>query len=300
MYHYWAFGLHISSEIEFPELLLTEFEKADVHISVDTIPASIETISFETETYFHSVTETELLFEVKNVAKYYATNGNKIIVEINEQNKEMRSVRLFILATVMAAILLQRKLLPFHASAIIKDETLFLITGESGAGKSTTTAGLIKKGYTIFSDDVVVLEKKSANNVSATASYPMIKLWNDSIEKLEHELFDDKSFLVKPGLDKYGIFFHEQFDTNAYPIQKIFILKKREPDNIQCRQLTGAEAFKEASEQIYRPMLMHNNELRVLAFSILTTLLQTCTIYEIIRPLNGNIEDMLLQVEALM
>jgi serine kinase of HPr protein (carbohydrate metabolism regulator) len=56
----------------------------------------------------------------------------------------------------MAAIPLQRQTLPFHASAISVNNKLILISGESGAGKSTALTVLILRGYAVFSDDVVV------------------------------------------------------------------------------------------------------------------------------------------------
>ena len=42
MHHYWGFGLHIKSEIEFPELLTDDFDVADVQICLGKVPPSIE------------------------------------------------------------------------------------------------------------------------------------------------------------------------------------------------------------------------------------------------------------------
>jgi hypothetical protein len=301
MFHYWGFGLFITSEIEFPELLPAEFVQQDVMISIGTVPASPENISPLKKTISHIVNDTTLLFEVKDVARYYATNGNNIVIEINPDNEEMRSVRLFVLATVFAAILIQRDLLAFHASAIIQDGRLLLITGNSGAGKSTTTAGLIKGGYTLFSDDVIVLNKDDKDDIIATASYPMIKLWNDTLVHLEDDSFSDRSFLVRPGTDKYGIFFHDRFDKSSYPIERIFILKKGDVAQIQTRQLSGKEAYVEVNKHVYRPRLLASERMQRLRFILLGGMLKNCSVYEITRPEEGESrEELLLSLKALL
>jgi hypothetical protein len=299
MHHYWGFGLLIASEIEFPELLLQEFDTADVLIRSGKVPASIEGLSSGNSAVSYCLNTNELLFRVQNVATYYATNGNSVIFETEDVVSDTRSIRLYILATVMAAILLQRKLLPMHASAIIRDNHLILITGDSGAGKSSTLAGLVKKGYAVFSDDVIVL-KRGKNGVVGTASYPMMKLWNDTIVNLDNKLFEDRSFVVKPGLDKYGIFFHEHFNQNSYTIKKIFIIKKQEVNQITVNTITGAEIFRELAHQIYRPGLLQDANLRILIFTLFSTLMNTLSVYEIIRPEQCNVEDVLVVVENLI
>jgi hypothetical protein len=288
MYQYWGFGLNIASEIEFPELLPHHFQNPQVVIRLGNVPSIEPLLSYPGPVFSYYFNDTELLFETPGVASYYAANGESITVQLDENiNKDdlqqMRSVRLYLLATVFAAVLLQRQALPLHASAIIKDGKLTLIAGDSGAGKSTILAEFMKRGHTIFSDDVVVLTG-APGPVLAAASYPMIKLWEDAQEKLEHEMFADQSFLVKHDLNKYGIFFHDGFDTARYPVQKIFILKKTGQDEIHIRELSGSDAFTEVSRQVYRPLLLHSIELKKLTFGILADLAKNCQALELGRP----------------
>lgn len=119
MYKYWGFGLHIASEIEFPELLPMEFDLPDVEFVLGKMPEIKEDISVSTKNFSYYITDNELLFKVYDIAGYYAANGNKIIIEPFTNVQDMRSIRLYVLATAIAAILLQRGLLPLHASAII-------------------------------------------------------------------------------------------------------------------------------------------------------------------------------------
>jgi len=296
-YKYWGFGLHIESEIEFPELKPATFETADVKISMAAGIPDVKGIEQVTPAGLRYIlNDAQLLFEVPDVARYFAQNGDTIIIDPDSGLTETRVLRLFVLATVFAGILLQREQLPLHASAILNNGELVLICGDSGAGKSTTLAGLIKNGHSVFSDDIVVVNK----NISAMASYPMIKLWEDAQDKLDHDDFDDKSFVIKPGMNKYGIFFHDIFDTGSYPVKKILILKKGDVAQIRSEEVTAAAAFSELNRQVYRPVLIHNNKLQVLRFGIISALANTCKIYQVTRPVTCNVDSLVAYVEHLV
>ena len=299
MYQYWGFGLRIVSEIEFPELLAINTIESDITIYIGKTPANIDGLQIEGNLFTYTISNTELLLKVKDIASYYASNGHSITVEMNEAVSEMRSVRLYLLATVMAAVLLQRKLLPLHAAAILQPEGLCLIAGDSGAGKSTAIAGLLKKGYAVFSDDVVVLNIHK-EIVTVAASYPMMKLWEDTLTKLDHAVFSKRDFEIKPGMDKYGIFFHEQFDTAQYPVKKMILLKKGKEGQLTSRKITGAGIFKELIGQIYRPLLLQDPGLKILVFQLFSSLMQTVEVYEIIRPENCIPEDLISHIENLL
>ncbi len=283
-YLYWGFGLIISSEIEFPELLPYKFRSSpDITIRIGKVPEQINGNTFTGTSLSYTINEHELLFEGIDVAHYYTTNGKLIIISPKQPVEDWRGVRLHVLASVMASVLQQKKRLPFHASALAHKNSLILIGGDSGAGKSTSVAGLMKRGYTIFSDDVIVL-KNTGDRVLAQASYPMIKLWDDTMTKMNHTLFSDRSFRIRQEIEKFGVFFHESFNTNEYSASKILILKKGDVSQPSIEKLSGTEAFKEVYKQIYRPMLMVGNDQLTNAFSIIASLTNHCKVFRITRP----------------
>lgn len=298
-YKYWGFGLKIASDMAFPELLEYDFDSQDVEYIVGKCPESIEGITIFSKSFSYIINDRELLFTVHDVARYYAVDGHRIIVEPFEPMQDSRSVRLYVLATVMAAILLQRNSLPLHASAIKQGESLVLIMGDSRAGKSTTLAGLHKNGYTVFSDDVVVLQKE-ASGVSAVASYPMIKLWNDTLEKMNDSRFEDRSFRIQQSLDKYGFFFHNHFDRNRYPVKKVFVLKVQHIPDLTHRSLTGKDAFEALVGQVYRPMLLQSNDLKHLCFLLVSDMVKNSSIVEICRPIECDADQLIGYVETLL
>ena len=66
-------------------------------------------------------------------------------------------IRLYILGTCMGALLMQRKILPLHGSAIAIDGKAYAFVGDSGAGKSTLASAFLSKGYKLLSDDVIAV-----------------------------------------------------------------------------------------------------------------------------------------------
>ena len=299
MFYYFGFGFNIKSEIEFPELVETEKSDFNLTIRLGAIPEIADGIRFSSSDFAYIIQNNEFLFTVNNIARYYAKNGDEIIVEILNPEEDSRSIRLYILATVMAAILLQKNKLSFHASAIIRDNQLLLISGESGAGKSTLLASLINNGHTIFSDDILVLSRhKSSSNIIAAASYPMIKLWEDSIGKLNNEKFSNRSFKIRHNFDKYGFFFHSSFDKRSYPIATIIILKKGDQTQFILSELKDSEAFMAISKQTYRPHLIQSIEHRTLRFKIISELIKNASILEITRPNNSKPKELMEFVES--
>ncbi|EXG77867.1 hypothetical protein XylorDRAFT_0217 [Xylanibacter oryzae DSM 17970] len=300
MIKYLGFGLNINSEIEFPELLEADFMTPDIEILLGKVPEIKDSINFSSPNFEYNINDNEFAFKVKNTAFYYATSGRKIIVEPIGEIKKMRDIRLYILATVMAAILLQRRLMPLHSSAISYHGELYCICGDSGAGKTTTVSYLSNKGYDIFSDDILVLNKDKSNSITACASYPMIKLWSDTLDDMHCSKYSEKSFPIMSGMDKYGFFFHKRFNTNRLMIKKIFIIKRQECHDILIKEIKGFEAFTSLMKQIYRPMLIQSNSLKQLCFMIISNLAKDSKIYEISRPINCVPKTLSNQIESII
>jgi hypothetical protein len=282
MHKYWGFGLKIESELEFPEFYPFEFTDADITISFGKVPATLNGNAV-THTVHISATPFEYLLEIMNVAKYYVANGKQIVIEPNP-NADLASIRLFMLSNAMAAVLHQQNKIPFHASGIITEKGLVLFTGHSGAGKSTTAYGMMQKGYKLFTDDVCVLfYNEAAKKVEAFASYPMMKLWENTIEQMSID--NKRNHRLRPQLPKYGFFQHDTFSTASFPIAEVLILKST---NLQkeysSKTLNAIEAFNELQQNSYRRKQVDMMNLREYHFKIMSQLTQHTKIRQVVRP----------------
>ena len=301
MYKYWGFGLQILSQIEFPELLPCAFTDADVTIEIGPTPEKLIGDDIVKKTFSY-IGKEDYLLNINNICRYYAANGNKIIAEPKPGIDE-KSIRLFLLGTIMAAILYQRGSIPMHASAIVKDDKLVVFAGNSGAGKSTLLAYLTTLGYAPFSDDICVMHHNImfSSGIYCTASYPMMKLWDDAITDLDNKEYT-RNYSLRPELPKYGQFFYDTFNKAALPIDKVFILhSKLSSDNIEVSKLLAINAFRQLELQAYKNQLILGTKLRGVHFSLLSELINTIPVYNVIRPLyDTTVEQLYLEIKALL
>jgi hypothetical protein len=276
LFTYTGFGLQIASEIESPELMPSEKNQPDIYIRKGSISKNLFP-GDDVSRPFILFEEKEFLLNLPGIAKYRSIAGKEIFIG---------TVRLFLLSITMAALLTQRQKILLHASAIIQNEKLILFIGDSGAGKSSIAAELSKRGYTLFTDDVCVLESATEQNdqILAFASYPMMKLWEDTIQALDNSQFD-RSYKIRPALPKFGQFFHEQFVTKAYPIQKIFVLNPVDdgPMGFGLRKLHGMEAFEKLSQNTYRRQFIQKSPLQAIHLKSMGFLISNTDIAEITR-----------------
>lgn len=289
MHQYWAFGLNINSEIEFPELLPHNFDVSDLTVTVGKAPEKLEGNDVINRVRV-SASPREYLLNLDNIARYYVKNGNEIIVD-PAKNTDKDSIRLFLLSNAMAAILHQQGKVPFHASGIITEHGVILFTGRSGTGKSTTVYGLKKLGYNLFTDDVCVLNFNDTTwKVEATPSYPLIKLWEDVIDEFATDF--EKNYRVRPGLPKFGFFQHQDFLVEKQVVHKIFIFKTSSTTkDFSCTKLDKVNAFSELQLNTYRRKHVDMMQGRQPLFKMMSHLTNQVDTFEISRPEKSSVNS---------
>jgi len=70
-----------------------------------------------------------------------------------------------------------------HGAAVITPYGACAFVGPTGAGKSTLAASFLTAGYSVLTDDCVVLDLRDGDIVAIPA-YPGIRLWDDAIAAL--------------------------------------------------------------------------------------------------------------------
>jgi energy-coupling factor transporter ATP-binding protein EcfA2 len=294
MYYYWAFGLNIHAEIPFPELYeVAAFDEPDAILSLGKVPLTIHgELGFRSESIM--ISPKEYLLHVKDVASYYVQEGKSIVIEKNEES-DWDSVRLFCLSNAFAALLQQRNLIPLHCSAFLDKDELVLIMGDSGAGKSTTLAGMINRGYQPFSDDVCVsFFKEGSNELFMCSSYPMMKYWGDTFEKVDIRggIKDRK---IRPDMDKFGVYFHERFMTGIKKVKLVVLIEKDATiEFVSVKKISGIDLFQRLERNAYRGEYLGFAGLKKEHFKLFTAIANSTKTVLVSRPSNENsIEELL-------
>jgi hypothetical protein len=250
MHHYWGFGLTIASEIEFPELLPYEHNGLpDLTISIGIVPNQL-TGDAAGKKVCTSANTGEYLLNLLSIAKYYATGGNSIVVEPLAAADD-KSIRLFLLNSVMSAILKQRDMVALNAAGIQYQDGVILFLGRANVGKSTIISQLEQKGYPIFCDEACILQPGADGQISVLPSYPAVNLWADTFEQLAKPLPPEADKL-RPQLPKYALRYHQGFNIIAKPVKQLFVLNDMAITTpVEVKKLSPVEAFSETHNNIF-------------------------------------------------
>jgi hypothetical protein len=248
-YHYHAFGLNILSDVECP-LLLPGKGQPDVTISYGAVPDNLFDVKGKS-IYFQATTG-KVLLKIPDIANYLIQNGDTIIIERHPDTDD-DSVRMFLLGSVMGALLHSRGFLVLHANAIVVNGGAVLFMGESGVGKSTTAAAFNLKGYPIAADDICAIDINSEHPM-LYSGFPQVKLWADACEKLEKDATNLRR--IRPQLEKYVLPLGEQFCSEALPLKRLYILNTTNTKEFKLQEISSAEKFMALGHQTYRPAFM--------------------------------------------
>ena len=288
MYYYWAYGLTIQSSVLFPELFpMEETGTTDVELVIGDVQDTIAG-----DTGFRSshlmISSSEYLLHVKDIASYYVQEGSKLIIQPTE-GADWESIRLFCLSNAFAALLHQRNQIPLHCSAFIDQGELVLIMGESGAGKSTTLAAMINKGFIPFSDDVCVPVISEANDeLYLYSSYPMMKYWIDTYDKVDigGGIKDRK---IRPDQEKYGVYFHDRFSRTPMKVKRVVLIEKdTSATEVTTRTIQGIELFQRLERNAYRGEYIGFSGLQKEHFTVFSRIANTAKTMLISRPTDEN------------
>jgi hypothetical protein len=279
-YCYRAFGLTIGSNIEIPELMKSE-GIPDVKISLGRVPDFLETPTEIGARY--QTMPGQLLYRVDKIAKYLVSGGRDVIIEIYPGGED-NSMRTFLLGSVFAALLHQRDMLPLHGSSIRVGDRCVIFSGLSGSGKSTIARALIKRGFQLNADDVSVISMNEDGIPVVYPEYPRLKLWKDVLKR---EGEDPGAYApVRRVLEKFSVPAGEQFNQNALPLEKLYILCPYNKSNIKITPVKGMEKFNKLKRLTYRYKFAKGLETEVFHFNTASHVCNTIPFDLVERPIS--------------
>ncbi len=280
-YHYQAYGLPVIADIELPALLWCDdmLETTPIVVEVGKVPHQLQNPPLETKP-FSSYNEHEFLYCLPQVANYYVAHGQQVVIEPLCENWD--EILLYFYANCLGAALLQRNLIPFHVSGVFTEPNkVLLFAAPSRTGKSTTALMLQQKGYAPFTDDTALLTVENGR-CYAQASYPMARLWQNTIELQSIYNEADKQPIFAE-INKYGFSFHDQFSTQKAEVQAIVFLEETGTD-IRIEPLKATQIMQNLGVNIYRGQWVSGMKKQHLQFRQLTSIASVLPAYKATRP----------------
>ncbi|MFC0269942.1 HPr kinase/phosphorylase [Metabacillus herbersteinensis] len=277
---YKAFGLNVSSEISLPELPQI-IEQGLVEVVIKKADLTLLWEELAGESKYFVIKEDLILFHLPDNAIYMIQKGKEIYYSPMD-NAHEDQIRLYLLGTCMGALLMQRKILPLHGSAIEIDGKAYAIVGDSGAGKSTLASAFLKLGYQLISDDVIPVTLSEQNIPMVTPAYPQQKLWLESLNQFGMESNHYRPIIERE--TKYAIPVSEQFASRSLPLAGVFELIKSECDEIELNPIQNLSRLHTLFNHTYRNFFIAPSGLMDWHFSTTAKMCEHIDVYQLRRP----------------
>jgi hypothetical protein len=279
---YKAFGYSIQSDIPLPELQQVDNPESNIDIAIrySDLTAKWLELSVPPKKFF--IAENLIIFWVPDLAIFAMEGGTNITIS-PEKGADEDKIRLYVLGSCMGAILMQRRILPLHGSAVVIDNKAYAFIGDSGHGKSTLASAFILRGFQLLTDDVIAVTLDIHNIPYVTPAYPQQKLWQESLDT-----FGMNSDQFRPVFDretKYAIPVASHFSADTLPLAGIFELIKTDCSHATIRAIEKLERLPLLYRHTYRNFYLPKSGLTPWHFDTTARMSGNIDIYQLQRPL---------------
>jgi hypothetical protein len=279
MLHCTAYGLVFSTALEIPEFERAEGDRlsTDVIIEMGPVPETLEQPLFRGVCF--QAARGQFLLHVPGIARYLVRGGCQITID-RAPGPTDDTIRVFLLSTVLGALLQQRGMLVLHGSAIATDRGAILFVGQSASGKSTQAAAFWQRGYRVLADELCVLHVGPGEVVLWPASGPL-KLWADALEKLG--IATEGLAPVRPALEKYALPVSD-LSRGPIPVIAVYVLATSNQRELTLTTLTGVDKFRALTDHTFRLRFVSGMQLLGQHFQQVQALVNCVPAARVVRP----------------
>jgi hypothetical protein len=187
-YRYCAYGVVVDSDMPLPlPGRHGESLRSLGYVQIRTAPASAFSAAAEhARDAGHHVDDWHRYAELPDgstyvwwgaVGEFVVTADGRGVICRQVEGSSLESFQVYLLGQALSFALVQQRLEPLHAAAVVVDGRAIGFLGSNGFGKSTLAACFLEAGYGLLTDDVLTLQE-SSGHVLAFPGPPRIKLFS--------------------------------------------------------------------------------------------------------------------------
>jgi hypothetical protein len=278
---YIAGGIVIETDIDFPEFVEST-ETADVHVAYGKVPEEIENVIVQRALVQSN--DSELLLKMPNVARFLVEGVSKITIELVDEKRKTDAER-YILTFILGVLSFKKGFFPLHGGGVIHNGEAYLFTGYSGAGKSTTLAGLAQRGFQPLADDISNFFVKD-NKVYVHPCFPRFKLWEDSMNMLNNKGVGE--YKLGTDIEKFLVPIGHEFPSGPIPVKRIYLLQESLNEDSFFKDIKGREKLMKLKQNSYKPWMVKAFKLNQIHFGLMNSIVASVEFREFHRPLDKN------------
>ena len=300
LHDYTAYGLHVRSPIALPfaPRPARPAGAPDVAVRFGPTPAALpaparvrKKVGIRWE-----AASGAFLMNVDGAARYLVSDGRDILVELcgGSDSEIVGSLT----GPVFAALLQQREVMTFHASAIETRAGAVLFAGCSGAGKSSLIAALGEHGYAMLADDMTGVVPDAAGRLVVLAAFPVTRLWPDAVHALGWK--DRTRGRVHEAMEKYLVPV-ERFCASPQVVRAVCVLASHDRDGIEVGPLRASAAFRQMMRLTYRRAFLDGLGQRPAHVRTVVAMAKRVPVVRVVRPAHPFLLDALAdRIEELL
>ena len=257
-HYYQVFGFSVESGIECPQLLSAPpSPDPDIRISYAEVPESLSDAVDRSERW--QTAPGLFLLNAWPRARYMVRSGREILIQPGHQVPS-ETLRLVVLSAGISILLLQRRLLPVHCSAIETPLGAALFAGMSGAGKSTLAGAFLARGYRLLADDMIALDAQDNGDVLAWSGFPHIRLWADAAQALD--LPTGALRRMAPNVDKFVSPQFTRMGAASCRLNVMYVLQPRDASGFSLVALPDTQRFNAILDHTWQKAVLKGMGLR--------------------------------------
>jgi hypothetical protein len=251
-------GWHIRSAIPLPEAAPWENDARDVDVEIrlgTTAGGLREPVADHPEGAIGA--DGGVLFTAPGVGRYLIRDGREVVIEPSG-GADAANLRTFLYGTVLGVLCHQRGLLPLHAGAVAIGDRAIIVAGDSGAGKSSLTAALVRQGARLLAEDLCPLRLADAAASGKARVLPGVPRFRLNRDVAEHLRLVPVAAGSAGGPSKIAISCPPgALALPSRPAAIYGIDRVRVADNPRAERIAGIEALEVVRGAIFRWELAH-------------------------------------------
>lgn len=206
------------------------------------------------------------LLRFPELCDFILDTGQRLIQVVPHDELDEYTIEHLLVDQVLPRFLANENKLLLHACAVNITGRTVLFLGKSGWGKSTLAALFHKNGFMLYSDDCVLLEPDGVQ-WQAIATYPSLRLYEDSIESIF--LGDSSLSPVSEYSDKQRMALTIDRDQIVPPVHAMYFMTNPETvtGDIRIEKMRPANTCIELIERSFRLDLANRAQSRQLMTS---------------------------------
>jgi hypothetical protein len=253
-------------------------EQWGVTVRMGEVPENLENITRDEG--FLQISATAFLVKTEGVGDMLVTRDEVVLAPYSDSSIEAMDYLVYGWAPRLIRVL--RREFSVHASAVMTQGGAIAVMGKSMAGKSTTTLGLVRRGFQLIIDDVLPVDFSEEGAVVHGWARPL-HLRDSAADFFE---VSREHVLVTPVESKVQL--NLPSHTQGLPLRFLVeLLPDPQVDSVTVTRISGVQALQACMRHTNSTGIAAADGRGIAFFEWVTTLSRTVPIYQLTRPAVG-------------